>query len=48
MSDGQRSVVEKAANIDSSNPTANPEQSQRDSVAQQVLDALGRQQTFLK
>jgi len=48
MSDGQRNVVEKAANIDASNPTANPEQSQRDSVAQQVLDALGRQQTFLK
>lgn len=47
MSDGQRGIVEKAANIDASGPAA-PVQPQNNSVANQVLDALGRRQPFLK
>lgn len=48
LSDGQRAIVEKAANIDATSPQTNAEQSPDDFVAQQVLDALGRQQTFMK
>jgi hypothetical protein len=47
MSDGQRGIVEKAANIDPNAPAA-PVQRQDNSVANQVLDALGRRQPFLK
>jgi|TARA_R110000787_G_scaffold24149_1_gene68758 hypothetical protein len=47
LSDGQRNIVEKAANIDASGPQANPDQSQNDFITEQVLDALGRHQTFL-
>lgn len=45
MSDGQRTIVEKAANIDPQMPQS-PAQSQDNSLAQQVLDALGRQSTL--
>jgi hypothetical protein len=45
MSDGQRTIVEKAANIDPQMPQS-PAQSQDNSIAQQVLDALGRQSTL--
>jgi hypothetical protein len=48
LSDGQRTIVEKAANIDPQQPQANPNMSQQDSLTQQVLDALGRPQMFLK
>ncbi len=48
LSDGQRTIVEKAANIDPQQPQANPNTSQQDSLTQQVLDALGRPQMFLK
>lgn len=48
LSDGQRAIVEKAANIDASSPQTNAEQSPQDSLTQQVLDALGRPQMFLK
>ncbi len=48
LSDGQRTIVEKAANIDPQQPQANPNGSQQDSLTQQVLDALGRPQMFLK
>lgn len=48
LSDGQRTIVERAANIDPQAPQTNTEPSQQDSVAQQVMDALGRPQMFLK
>lgn len=47
LSDGQRNIVEKAANIDAKNPTA-PVDNQPNSVAEQVLDALGRRTPFMK
>jgi len=47
MSDGQRNIVEKAANIDSTSPQAGV-QRKDNSVAEQVLDALGRRTPFLK
>ena len=48
LSDGQRTIVERAANIDPQRPQSNNQPSQQDSIAQQVLDALGRPQMFLK
>jgi hypothetical protein len=48
LSDGQRAIVERAANIDPNSPQSNTEPSQQDSLTQQVLDALGRPQMFLK
>jgi len=48
LSDGQRTIVERAANIDPNSPQSNIEPSQQDSLTQQVLDALGRPQMFLK
>ena len=48
LSDGQRTIVERAANIDPNSPQSNTEPSQQDSLTQQVLDALGRPQMFLK
>jgi len=48
LSDGQRTIVERAANIDPQSPQTNTEPSQQDSLTQQVLDALGRPQMFLK
>lgn len=48
LSDGQRTIVERAANIDAQSPQTNTEPSQQDSLTQQVLDALGRPQMFLK
>lgn len=48
LSDGQRTIVERAANIDPQSPQSNTQPSQQDSIAQQVLDALGRPQMFLK
>lgn len=48
LSDGQRTIVEKAANIDAQSPSSNTVPSQQDSLTQQVLDALGRPQMFLK
>ena len=47
LSDGQRTIVEKAANIDPTTPQQ-ATQSQGNSMAQQVLDALGRHTPFLK
>lgn len=47
LSDGQRTIVEKAANIDPATPQQ-ATQSQPNSVAEQVLDALGRSTPFLK
>ena len=47
LSDGQRTIVEKAANIDPATPQQ-PTQGQPNSVAEQVLDALGRRTPFLK
>ena len=47
LSDGQRTIVERAANIDSKGPEANV-QRQDNSIAEQVLDALGRHTPFLK
>ena len=48
LSDGQRNIVERAANIDAQSPQTNTAPSQQDSLTQQVLDALGRPQMFLK
>ena len=48
LSDGQRNIVERAANIDPQSPQSNTQPSQQDSLTQQVLDALGRPQMFLK
>ena len=48
LSDGQRTIVERAANIDAQSPSSNTVPSQQDSLTQQVLDALGRPQMFLK
>lgn len=48
LSDGQRTIVERAANIDPQRPQSNNQPSQQDSITQQVLDALGRPQMFLK
>jgi hypothetical protein len=48
LSDGQRNIVERAANIDPQSPQSNTQPSQQDSITQQVLDALGRPQMFLK
>ena len=48
LSDGQRTIVERAANIDPQSPQSNTQPSQQDSITQQVLDALGRPQMFLK
>lgn len=48
LSDGQRNIVERAANIDAQSPQSNTQPSQQDSLTQQVLDALGRPQMFLK
>lgn len=45
LSDGQRAIVERAANVDASTPVA-PVQNQKSALAEQVLDALGRQQTL--
>jgi hypothetical protein len=45
LSDGQRAIVERAANVDASNPVA-PVQNQKSALAEQILDALGRQQTL--
>ena len=47
LSDGQRTIVEKAANIDTKGPEA-PVQNQNNSIAEQVLDALGRRTPFMK
>ena len=48
LSDGQRNIVERAANIDPQSPQTATQPSQQDALAQQVLDALGRPQMFLK
>ena len=48
LSDGQRTIVERAANIDPQAPQTTTEPSQQDALAQQVMDALGRPQMFLK
>jgi hypothetical protein len=45
LSDGQRAIVERAANVDASTPVA-PVQNQKNALAEQILDALGRQQTL--
>jgi len=45
LSDGQRAIVERAANVDASSPVA-PVQNQKSALAEQILDALGRQQTL--
>ena len=45
LSDGQRAIVERAANVDSSNPVS-PIQNQNNALAEQILDALGRQKTL--
>lgn len=45
LSDGQRAIVERAANVDASTPVA-PVQNQKSALAEQILDALGRQQTL--
>ena len=47
LSDGQRTIVEKAANIEPATPQQ-ATQRQPNSVAEQVLDALGRRAPFLK
>jgi len=47
LSDGQRTIVEKAANIEPATPQQ-ATQGQPNSVAEQVLDALGRSRPFLK
>lgn len=47
LSDGQRTIVEKAANIDTKGPEA-PVQNQNNSIAEQVIDALGRRTPFMK
>jgi len=45
LSDGQRAIVERAANVDSANPVS-PIQNQNNALAEQILDALGRQKTL--
>ena len=41
MSDGQRKLVEKTANVDVSGPKPTGNKSDVDNVRQQILDALG-------
>lgn len=45
LSDGQRAIVERAANVDASTPVS-PVQNQKSALAEQILDALGRQQNL--